>query len=181
MRAVLAVAVVVLAACDSVPGGNADDDAPLSKDEFVEQANEICRASQSEAARIPAPSLADPAAVEDAILQSVAIHRRALRELRGLEPPETDVPGVRNWLRLVSETVDEMEALAHAIAAGDREAMTTAIDRGDALTADAEAFTEAYGIFACSTEEPPEGADTGEGDPGDGGSTTTTTTTTTTG
>jgi hypothetical protein len=142
------VALAALAACGSVPGRSESKDGdPLSKDAFVEQANEICRASQDEARQIPAPSLADPVAVEESILQAAAIQQRALRELRRLVPPETDTPGIENWLDLVADTIGEMEALAAAVAVGDREEIDAAIERGDALTSDAEAFTEAYGLF----------------------------------
>ena len=160
---VVAVALVALAACSSVPGRSESEAEPLSKEAFVEQANRICRKTQAEARGIAAPSLADPRAVQESILESASIQRRALRKLRDLEPPETDAPGIRNWLDLVDGTVDEMEALAQAVAAGDRDEMTSAIERGDALTADAEAFTAAYGLLDCTTEPPEEDEGQGEG------------------
>jgi hypothetical protein len=148
---------VILAACSSVPGG--DDDAggdPLSPDEFVEEANAICRESQAEADAIPAPSLADPVAVEAAIDRSVAIQRRALRRLRALEPPERDVPGIENWLDLTADAIDQMEKVGDGVANGDRDAITEAIEEGDVLVSDAEEFAAAYGLTACSTADPDE-------------------------
>jgi hypothetical protein len=155
--AALAVAVIAaLAACENVPGRDETSDPPLSKDAFVRRANAICRESQTEAQALPAPSLADQVAVEASIREAAAVQRRAVRRLRSLEPPETDAPGVKNWLGLAGDAIAEMESLADAVAAGDRAAMEEAIARGDELTSDAEAFTAAYGLHDCSIEEPPD-------------------------
>ncbi|MGH9049853.1 MAG: hypothetical protein ACRDY4_09000 [Acidimicrobiia bacterium] len=148
---------VVLAGCSSVPGrSDTTGSDPLSQDEYVDEANEICQASQAAASKVAAPSLADPAAVEQAIDETVAIQRRALRKLRELEPPERDVPGVESWLDLTADAIDQMEKIREGVANGDREAITTAIDEGGVLVADAEEFAAAYGLTECSTAEPDE-------------------------
>jgi hypothetical protein len=139
-----------------VPGRDESRSDPLSPDEYVEEANSICNASQAEADQIAAPSLADPVAVEQAIDQSVAIQRRALRKLRDLEPPERDGPGIENWLDLTAAAIDEMEKVGEGVADGDREAITTAIEEGGTLVSDAEEFAAAYGLTACSTVDPDE-------------------------
>jgi hypothetical protein len=149
-----------MAACSSVPGGDDAGGEPLSPDEFVEEANSICRASRADADAIPAPSLADPVAVEAAIDRSVAIQRRALRRLRALEPPERDVPGIENWLDLTADAIDQMEKVGDGVANGDRDAITEGIEEGGVLVSDAEEFAAAYGLTACSTADPDE-ADAG--------------------
>lgn len=147
--ALAVVALLGLAACNDESGRS--DGSPLSKSAFVEEANRICRASRAEAAQIAAPSLADPAAVQQAIAQSAAIQREALRELRALEPPEADVPGIEGWLELVAGTIRQMDKVREGLADGDGDAVNAAIDRGTALASDAEEFADAYGIGNCSS------------------------------
>ena len=147
-------ALAVLAACSSVPGREANRSDPLSQDEYVEQANEICEQTRNEAAQIAAPSLADPAAVVAAIDESVAIQRRALRRLRNLEAPERDLPGVENWLDLTAGAITEAENVGEGVADGDQEAIMAALDEGETLVAEAEEFAAAYGLTECSTADP---------------------------
>lgn len=145
-------ALLALAACGDVAGNG--ETAPLSKREFVAEANGICRASRAEAAQIAPPSLADPAAVQQAIAQSVAIQREALRDLRALEPPEHDVPGIEGWLEQVAGTIRQMDKVREGLAVGDGDAVNAAIDRGTDLARNAEEFADAYGIGDCSSTEP---------------------------
>jgi hypothetical protein len=147
-------ALAVLAACSSVPGREASRSDPLSQDEYVDQANDICEQTRNEAAQIAAPSLADPAAVVAAIDESVAIQRRALRRLRNLEAPERDLPGVENWLDLTAGAITQAENVGEGVADGDQEAVMAALDEGGTLVAEAEEFAAAYGLTECSTADP---------------------------
>jgi hypothetical protein len=146
---VVAVLAVGPAACRD--GSDGDGGRRLSKDEFIEQANAVCKRSKAEASQIAAPSLADPVAVEQAVARTIAIQRRAYRDLRGLEPPARDEPAVREWLRAVDGAIDQMEAVRRGLAVGDRDAITEATEKGVAFTDDAEEFADAYGIEECST------------------------------
>ena len=147
--AIAAAAVAVaLVACDDLPG---EGGGPLSKDGYIDRANKICETSKAEARQIAAPSLADPVAVEQAVAQAVAIHRRAFRKLRELEPPARDEPAVKQWLQSVGGAVEQMAAVRRGLATGDRRAITVATERGAAFTSDAEDFADAYGIEECST------------------------------
>lgn len=139
---------IALAACSN---GSGRSSGPLSKDRYIDKANAICARSKAEAAQIAAPSLADPVAVEQAVAQAVVIQRRAFRRLRELEPPARDEPAVRDWLRAVDGAVDQMEAVRRGLAAGDRDAITEATEKGAAFTSDAEDFADAYGVEECST------------------------------
>ncbi len=138
------------AACDGVSN---DDSGPLSKGDFVDQANEICAESRDAASRIAPPSLADPIAVEQAVAQTIAIERRSLRELRDLEAPSRDRPGVKQWLRQVDRAIDEMDALREGLRTGDRAAIAVASSDGASFTDAAEEFADAYGLDDCSTSE----------------------------
>ena len=150
-RQLIAAAILLtIAACDRVGD---DDSDPLSKSEFVDQANEICRENRTAAAQIAPPSLADPIAVEQAVAQAIAIQRRSLRELRDLAPPSRDKPGVKQWLRQTDQAVDKMEALRQGLLTGDRAAIADASEEGATIADAAEEFADAYGLDDCSTSE----------------------------
>jgi hypothetical protein len=150
-RAVALIGLVVsLAACSGVNGGG---DGRLSRDEFVEEANEICAASSAQIAQIGAPSLADPVAVEHAVAQTVSIQEHAYRELRALEGPRRDQPGVKAWLENVEAAIEQMEAVRQGLADGNQAAIDEATQKGASFTADAEEFADAYGLNECSTND----------------------------
>lgn len=123
----------------------------MSKDRYIDKANTICERSKAEAAQIAAPSLADPVAVDQAVAQAAAIQRRALRQLRKLEPPAQDEPAVEQWLQAVGGAIDQMEAVRRGLAEGDRDAVADATEKGVAFTSEAEEFADAYGVEECST------------------------------
>jgi hypothetical protein len=152
-RRLIAVTAVVLAvaACERVGGG---DSGPLSKDSFVDKANEICADSRTAAAQIPPPSLADPVAVEQAVARTITIQRAALRDLRDLEPPPRDKPGVKQWLRTVDRVIDAMERVDEGLKTGDRAVIDDATIDGQDFSDSAEEFADAYGLTDCSTSQP---------------------------
>lgn len=131
-------------------GGGGGDPDPLSKDEYLEQADAICRASAADVAAIPPPSVSDVAAVEAAIAQLVRIQRRALGELRELPPPEADEPGVEMWLDAVDATLDQMDAVRDALLEGDSAAVQAANQEGGTLNDQAESLAVDYGLRACA-------------------------------
>lgn len=130
-------------------GGGGD---ALSKREFVARANRICEKSNARVAQVRPPSPTDATAVADAIDRVVEVQRASLRDLRGLEPPERDEPGVDHWLDSVDAALDEMTVVERAVRRGDQVRADEANERGDTLAEEAEAFADAYGIVACSTE-----------------------------
>jgi len=149
------VALVLLGACDPADNGGG----PLSKNAFIEQAEEICATSNARAAAVPPPSLVDPVAVERFIAEVIAIQLDALEQLSDLEPPEDDVPGINAWLATIEETLDEMENVRKGIRDGDQVAIDRANEAAVGLSNDAEDFAVSYGIYGCTTEEEPEVTD----------------------
>jgi len=135
-----------IAACDS----GSDQ---LSQRELVRRASAVCRGANERVERIEAPSLADPDGVGRAIGEVVVIQRRALADLRELEPPTRDEPGYDGWLRDLDAALDQMSRARAALGRGDRPgadaATLRARERGDA----AETFAAAYGLDACSTTD----------------------------
>lgn len=149
LRLVAGAAALSILAAGCFGGGDGDPD-PLSKEEYLAQADAICRASAADVATIAAPSVSDVVAVEAAIAELVRIQRRALAELRELPPPEADEPGVDVWLDTVARTLDEMDKLRDALLAGDAAAVAAANQAGGTLNDEAEALATDYGLRACA-------------------------------
>jgi len=94
--------------------------------------------------------------VEHAVAETVAIQRRALHDLRELESPRRDEPGVTQWLRRVDRALDQTELLREGLETGDRAVIFDATTRGAAESDGAEEFADAYGLDDCSTTPPEE-------------------------
>lgn len=123
---------------------------PLTKAEFLERADAICRSAAERVAEIEAPSLSDPQGVQRAIEDLVRIQRRAVRELRALTPPEVDQPGVDAWLENVVSTLDQIERVAEGLATGDGALVADANERGVSFNDTAEELAYSYGLRDCA-------------------------------
>lgn len=137
-------AITLLAACG---GGSSSR---LSKPEYVRRADAICRRSNTKIDALRAPDQHEPTAQEKAIGKIIVIQRAALVDLRHLAPPAADKTTVGKWLGLVSQTVDQMQAVRTALQAGDSAGVTAANARGRALNDQADQIARGYGLKQCS-------------------------------
>jgi hypothetical protein len=129
-------------------GGSGPD--PLSKGEFLRQAEGICRSAAERVAAIDPPSLSDSAAVERAIGELLSIQRAALADLRALPPPEADVPGVEEWLDAVDATLDQIERAKQGLHDGDGTVVSDANTQGASRNNEAEQLAFSYGLRDCA-------------------------------
>jgi hypothetical protein len=136
--------VTLLAACG---GGSSSR---LSKPEYVRFADAICRQANKKAGAVPAPDQHESTAQETAIGKIIVIQRAAVVDLRHLAPPAADKTTVGKWLGLVSQTVDQMQAVRTALQAGDSAGVTAANARGRALNDQADQIARGYGLKQCS-------------------------------
>lgn len=137
-------AVTLLAACG---GGSSSR---LSKPEYVRRADAICGQANKKAGAVPAPDQHEPTAQEKAIGEIIVIQRAAVVDLRHLAPPEADTATLGKWLGLVSQTVDQMQAVRTALKAGDSAGVTAANAKGRALNDQADEIARGYGLKQCS-------------------------------
>jgi hypothetical protein len=147
MLVVAAACAVVVGAC----GGGSDE---LTKAEFRREANRVCRASATRIRAVESPDPADAAAIARAGSRVVAIQRRALEELRDLEPPKDMEAQVTKWLALVDQTLDQARASVRAQREGDTAAAVTANGHGATLDARADEIASRYGLSACGAATP---------------------------
>jgi len=155
--AVSLVAGLALAACGD-DGGD-----PLSKEDYVAQADAVCAdySTQLETvfeeafAAVDETDLADAQAAaqqyETALGDFETVMREQIEALRALEPPEADVDELQSQLDDLDAAVTEFVDLVEAGAAGDEEALAAIESDVDPFAAVNERAFE-YGLQVCGAD-----------------------------
>jgi hypothetical protein len=145
-RALAATSLAILMASCSHPR--------LTKAQLIEQADAICKASQSKTDELTGelPGTATAASLPmfaDAFGKILPVLRDASERLHALKPPADDVSAIQSWLAAFDQTVDQVGELQAAAASGDLPAFNTALDQSTTLGATADADATAYGFTVC--------------------------------
>jgi hypothetical protein len=168
--AVLAIVLVLVLIGVAVAGGGDDEPetpittvtgastpglaTPLSKDEFVQQADDICEETAVGIENISSDDSEQIAAEELALTES------QLDQLRSLAPPEEDQTTLDDFFSALEDLVDALDTRALALERGDDSAAAeaeTEISTAETELADA---ANAYGFKECgTTAEAASGAD----------------------
>ena len=138
--ALLVAAALVAAAC------SAGDDR-LSRDEFAQRADEICRKNRSDVEAQPSSFARFPhyaARVAPLVKKNVA-------EISELKPPEEDEDRVDMLLAGMRAKVEAFQRLRQAVDAGDDAAQRDAIDAGVKANDDAKRAARELGLEVCGT------------------------------
>ncbi len=169
--AVLAIVLVLVLIGVAVAGGGGDESdapvttvtgastpgiaTPLTKDEFIEQADDICEES---AVGIENISADEPDQIAD---QELALTESELDQIRSLAPPEEDQADLDDFFSALEDLVDALDTRALALQRSDDAAASeaeTKIATAETTLADA---ADAYGLKECGTaSEAASGADT---------------------
>lgn len=162
--ATIAVAVgLAISAC----GSDAD---PLTKPEFIDQANAICQVSQDEASPIfdaffsdvdvDDADFDDPAVRDlifvrfsEAMAEVKPIFDRQLDDIRALEPPAQDKQFIEKLIADQDDALDEFVRLLEEAAAGNEEARAIVDSDDTDPFADVDRRAVEYGLNVCGTEE----------------------------
>jgi hypothetical protein len=162
----LALGLALVAGCGGGgnSGGGGGGDA-LSQDEFVAQANKICRDG---AAKINARSdeikrkLQDAKSaqdqqkvVADVLEESAKEYDPYLAKLAELKPPENLSTDWKRFLHGVNNAFDLIPALADAARAGDRSKIASLTTQFSQIAGDTRPFAEKYKLDQCLPENSP--------------------------
>ena len=143
-----------------------DDTEPLTKEEFIEQADAICAETNELLAPIFEPVWADSEDAEEtsgaggplvfvrfdrAVDEAMPHLERQLAELRALEPPAEDEESVAELLNDHEAALAAGAELVKAAAGGDRTAMATL--ESDDPVVEADRRVRDYGMTVCGGEE----------------------------
>jgi len=147
--------VVVSAAMLSSCGGGAR----LTKPQLIQQADAICKASQSTTddllGGLPETTTAETMpAIADVFERVVPVLRETSKRLRALRPPKGDETAIDEWLDDFDRSVDLLNELRDVAASGDTDAFIAALDQSTAVGDQADSEATAYGFTVCGAAQP---------------------------
>jgi len=138
------------AGCVSLAACSGTSSVGMSRIDYLRRAAAICRDASDSVRNVKADaSSAD--AVAATIGKLVTIERSAARQIRALRPPRGDEHTLGQWLGLVDQTLDQLDASRRAAAAGDAQGAAAANARSADVQQQADAVAVRYGITACAT------------------------------
>ncbi len=142
----LTVTLAVLLAAAAGCGGDGGGDR-LTKEEYIAQADAICKATEDEL-----DALAEPATKEEFasfLEEGLGLSEAQLEDLRALSPPEADEATLEEAYSLVEQQLDVIRDMVDAVKADDEAAVQELITQGDALNDRADQIAADYGLKEC--------------------------------
>jgi HPt (histidine-containing phosphotransfer) domain-containing protein len=142
-----ALAAITLQAC----GGG------LSKEEFIEAADEICEKADERSQELDPPT--NPRALRVFVERAEQITRQLIEDLRELEPPEGDRDTIERMIDKIEEAIGYLPAIEKAARLSDVAAIQQLGARLQAAAAEANELARDYGMKKCGRAAPaaPEG------------------------
>jgi hypothetical protein len=136
----------------------ASGSAPLSKDEFVSQANAICKEGNTKVEALKAPpSGGPPSGFVPYLEQTIAIQTPLVGQLEALTPPSNLQS---DWDKLIADA-KQKQALANkaldAAKANDTSQFTAVIQQLQAMSGSADPLARSIGLAECAKHPTPQG------------------------
>jgi hypothetical protein len=120
----------------------------LSKADYVEQANAVCRQAAKKVAALDAAA-SDVEDLPKVAGEVVAVQRTALDRLKAIKAPKEDRSEIAKWIALVDQTIDQAEVSARSQRSGDITRAIAANTNGAALDRRADQLARSYGLTRC--------------------------------
>jgi hypothetical protein len=162
--AVLAIVLVVVLIGVAVAGGGDDEEAPittvagtsapgaaasLGKDDFVEQADDICDETGAAIANLSTDD------AEELAEEELGLTESELESLRSLPPPEEDQALLDDFFSAHEDQIAFLEKRLLAIQRNDEDAATEAETQISTATSDLRRAARRYGFDECGTQGEP--------------------------
>lgn len=163
---IVALILAALAGCgggdDGGSNGGSDGDGP-SREQFVADANEICRDGERKVAEITQDGQQElqqaksdkqrRGAVADSLEQTSEEYRPYLDRLRDLEPPSDLADEWSSFLDGIAEAFDLIPELADATRANDEEQLSELAREFSSIARDTRPFAENAGLDDCLPDQ----------------------------
>ncbi len=149
VRAAGAVAALALAGVAAGCGGGGGGDR-LTKEEYITQADAICKAANEKIDALGEPSSLEEVATLAA--DAIEIQEASLAELRALKPPEADETKLNEAYALVEQQVGLGQEILEAAEAGDLEKIQEILAEGEPIDDQADAIAAEYGLTECGND-----------------------------
>lgn len=123
-------------------------DDTLSKEEYIERADEICEDIDRQIRELGEPE--DPEAFEELVEEGTEITNNGLERLRELEPPEEDRDQINRMLNKIEEAVELLPEIQEALEDRDVEELQRLQTQVQAAANEAQEIAEDYGFEQCA-------------------------------
>lgn len=143
----LLLGVLVLAGCG---GGGGGGEERLTKEEWIAQADAICKRAAQEIDALGTPQSLDE--VAELAAKASEIGRRELGEIRALQPPEEDEATIEEMLALSDQLIDIGEKIGAAAEEGDLAEVQKLLQEGEPINDQADQLAQDYGLEECGQE-----------------------------
>lgn len=141
-RIVAALALVALAACSQ----------GLSKEEFIEQADRLCRAADEKSEELEPPRTPD--ALDEFAAGAKEITDELVRQLRGLEPPADDVDVIDEMIERIESAMALLPEIQDATEQRDTQEIERLVAQLREDASEANRIARDYGLEDCGRAEP---------------------------
>lgn len=135
-------ALVVLGACS---GG-------LTKEEYIEQADQICEEADAKTAEIQPPKT--PQELEGFVDQAEEVTAQLLRDLRDLEPPEEGRETIEQMLAKIEEAMGYLPEIEEAARQRNTQELASIAQRLQSAASEANELAQEYGLEKCGQSQP---------------------------
>ena len=143
----------VLAGALVLAGGCGGGSGRLSASEYVRETSAVCARANRAIGRIAGPHLDLAVQVSSMTGRVVAIHRESVDTLRRQRPPKDNEGMSNQWIALVDQSVDELDAMRSSLRAGNRSAAFSYAQKASALDARSREIAREQGITPCKVPE----------------------------
>ncbi len=147
VRAAAAVAALALAGVAAGCGGGDGGGDRLTKDEYIAQADAICKAANEKIDALGEPETMEEIATLAA--DAIEIQTKSLADLRALKPPEADEAKLNEAYALIDQQVGLGKEILEAAKAGDLEKIQKILAEGKPIDDQAGAIAADYGLKEC--------------------------------
>lgn len=140
----VAIAVAVLAAGCGGGGGGGNR---LTKEEYITQADAICKAANAKIDALGTPATLDE--IAKLAEQATSIQQQALDDLRALKPPAEDEATLNKAYDLVEQQVTFGKQIEEAAKAGDQAKIQEIVAQVTPINQQADQIAKDYGLVEC--------------------------------
>jgi hypothetical protein len=143
-------ACMLAAGCGTDEGGDGAGEAQrLTKEEYVEEADAICKEANDRIAALPEPQSTDQLA--ELGQQVIDIGQAELDRLRALRPPAADEATINGAYDLIEQQLGVAADLVDAARNGDLGQVQQLLDQGEQLNDQADQIARDYGFEECGS------------------------------
>jgi len=131
---------------------------PLTKSEFIAQADEICKTIKEEDASVEArfgqisekaKSASEFKELADVLRELIAYSAKGIKQIQELEPPAADQATINIYVGAVNSRVSTGKEFADALEAGEQEQVNSLSKKGNDISSEVEQMAKTYGFKVC--------------------------------